>query len=368
MKSFLRRLPVLLIIGLLLPVSSACGSGEESASAQKSVAVLTVTTGTVTLASPDEAPQQITSDSEAVIEVSEGDRVTTAEASEAVLTYFEGVEVWLAPSTSLDVTTLEVSDASVQVGMNMIAGQTISTIGRTLDAEDSFAIDTQAASISVRGTVFVVFVREGGVTQVASMEGEVAVAAQGQEVTVPAGYGVRVEPGSPPGEVNVWGEAKINITYVPDVELGALPVTLTNSENGQTYSYHTGETIMALKGTYTGVVQSPGPYRVPEFTFPQEAGPGEAVEIGVALGALQIDVVDSEGNAELLPQHFVVTLRQDDLEAQLTVESGQPFPVGPGEWQVTLALEDTPDQTTTQSVTVEPGAVMHVQWSAGADG
>ncbi len=368
MKRFLRRLPALLIIGLLLPVSSACGSGDKSASAQRSVAVLTVMTGTVTLASPDEAPQQITSDSEAVIEVSQGDRVTTAEASEAVLTYFEGVEVWLAPSTSLDVTTLQVSDASLQVSMNMIAGQTISTVERALDASDSFAIDTQAASISVRGTVFVVFVRDAGLTQVASMEGEVAVAAQGQEVTVPAGYGVRVEPGSPPGEVNVWGEATIDVSYVPDLELGALPVTLTNTENGQTYAYHTGETMMALKGTYTGIVYSPGPYRVPEFTLPEEAGPGEAVEIGVALGAMQVDVKDSEGDDALLPQHFVVTLHQDDLEAQLTVESGKPFAVGPGEWQVTLALEESPDQTTTQSATVEPGAVTHVDWSAGEGG
>lgn len=63
---------------------------------------------------------------------------------------------------------------------------------------ERYQIKTPAATIGVRGTIVWMTVREDGVTEVASQDGEVTVCAQGDCVTLQPGEYSRAEPGAPP--------------------------------------------------------------------------------------------------------------------------------------------------------------------------
>ncbi|MBN1967035.1 MAG: hypothetical protein JW910_20445 [Anaerolineae bacterium] len=355
-----KRLWIITLIAAAL-VLAACGGDDDKdegktgeAAWTAGVATLQVTEGSAALApgGDDSAAQTVLPDQSA--EVRAGDRITMSADSEAVLTFFTGVQTHLSPGTVLEVQAIESSNESFKVEMNALVGQTFSVVDRVLDAESRHVVNTPAAAISVRGTQYAVFVRPNTLTQVVSFEGTVAVSAQDQSTDVPCGYGLAVQPDGTIGELKVWGFANVQIV-TPDDELAALPVTFTKLDNGQTFRYRAGVTMSLPLGEFDMVVDSPGPVRVGGIVFPPETTPEDMRLIEVQLSAIVLNVVDEAGNPVADAGHLIVRLQQDDLSGQTTTAPGSPILVGPGTWQLEVALDSAPDQVQTLEVTVPEG-------------
>lgn len=314
-------------------------------------ATLEISEGSATLLSGDEESTVAVGER---VSVSVGDRITMASDGEGVLTFFSGEQTFLSPQTVVELTQFETSDDTSRVELHMLLGQVFSTVEKTLDAESSHTITTSAATISVRGTQFIVFVRENDFTQVVTVDGEVEVSAQARSTVVPAGYGLLVEPGKAPGEVRVWGQTRIDLT-TPSGQPAALPVIFTNTKNGFTFRYRAGALGMVALGTYEVLINSTGPFVIKDIEFPEDTKPGTIQEIPVKLSAILLEVVDEAGKPLVDTDLFHVRLTQGDLSGETIVMPGDPILVGPGTWQLEVAQEAQPDQIQNIEVTVAEG-------------
>jgi hypothetical protein len=363
-------------IGLLIVLGLAVGSAGVPARAavpapaaqESAVATLSVTLGSATVTPLEGEPQELKADDAAVVQV--GDEIAVSDDGEAVLTFFEGVETRIAAGSTVRVGQFETSDSGTQIGLGLVLGQTVNDVQELADSSSRFEIDTPAATITVRGTRFVVFARENQLTQVATLEGTVQVAAQGQSTDLPYGFGVKLMPGQAPGPLLVWGLAQLQIAAPRGVTVGQPPVTWTNTDNQQAFYYRAGDLMTFPLGTYDLLLGTPGPVRTTGIAFPEGTPEGEIQQIPVALGAIALSVVDSSGNPVSNAGNLLVTLHQGDLSGEITVAPDTPFLAGPGTWQLEVAPESQPEQTQTLDVTVEAGqiATASVELVAGASG
>jgi hypothetical protein len=351
------------LIGLLVAVglavyslgSSANAAGSVAAAQGTEVATLTVTLGSATVTPVEGKVQELKTNDDAVVQV--GDQIAVSEDGEALLTFFEGVETRIAPGSTVKVEQFETSDSGAQIGLSLVLGQTLNNVEGLADSSSSFEIDTPAASITVRGTRFAVFARESELTQVATLDGTVQVAAQGQTTDLPYGLGVKLMPGETPGQAAVWGLAKLQITAPDGVTVGQPPVTWTNTGNQQVFYYRADDLMTVPLSTYDLLLGTPGPYLVSGIEFPVDTPQGEIRDIPVALGAIALSVVDHAGNPVPDAGNLLVTLHQGDLSGEITVAPDTPFLVGPGTWQLEVALESQPEQTQTVEITVGVGQI-----------
>lgn len=122
-----------------------------------------------------------------IASVNAGDRIVLGPGSSAQLRLFDGSTVDIYENSTLDVTSLYTTEESYRVGLNMLAGKTVSRVIRLLSAGDAFRISTPSSTASVRGTIFTVEVIDADTTLIACDEGVVRVAMGRQTVEVVAG-------------------------------------------------------------------------------------------------------------------------------------------------------------------------------------
>jgi hypothetical protein len=107
--------------------------------------------------------------------VGEGDWVRTDPVGLAYLRFFDGVESEVLPDSVVQVRELgyDADDDSFQLTVDVLAGDALNRLERTLDARSRYRIYTPGASLTVRGTAFWVSVTTEGETQINTLEGEV---------------------------------------------------------------------------------------------------------------------------------------------------------------------------------------------------
>jgi hypothetical protein len=320
------------------------------------VATLEVTAGSVTITPLDGEPQAYPVGEFALVNL--GDEIAVSDDGEAYLTFFEGIESRLVAGTVAVVEQFEVDGGKAEIGLAMTVGQTITSVEAMMDAESRFEVNTPAATISVRGTEFAVFVRPNQLTQVATLDGTVEVSAQETTIELPCGYGVRVVPGEAPGTINVWGMANVTVTAPEGIETIGLPVTWVNTENQQVYHYRTGDEMMAMVvGPYAMTLNIPGPFVLPDIVFPPQTEPEDPIPFEVAVGALVLNIVESDPN---ITDHGDLTVRfeQGDLVGETVVAPGDPILVAPGDWTIHVTMGLVPENTLPYDITVEAGETL----------
>lgn len=355
-----RRNPLILLV--LILIVAACGGDDKKQDAppasttgdaawETGAATLDVERGRADVIS---AAQSQTVTPGAPVTVVEGDRITVSADGEATLTFFDGAQTRLTPGADVQVMLFRTAGESSQVELNVLVGQTISAVTRTLDASSSHTVRTPAATISVRGTEFVIAVRDAGLTQVTTVEGLVSVDAGGGSAEVPCGYGLKLAPGDAPGDLNVWGMAQVSVS-APLESMPDLPVVWVNAENGQRFYYRAGDMMALPLGSHDVIVESPGPYRVPGgVAFPEAAEPETPRDIAVSLGVVTLELLDDSG-APMHDAPMIVHLQQGDLAGETTVQPGDPILVGPGVWDVEVAMADQPEMVQHMEMTMGEG-------------
>jgi hypothetical protein len=339
-------------ISLLVVLLTAAGlfpAGSVIAR-QDTVATLVINAGSATVTPPDGDPQTYTGDDVAL--VSQGDEVAISYDGEGLLTFFEGTESRLVAGTVITVDQLSAENNTQQVSLSVSAGQAMNTVGKMIDADSRFEVDTPAATITVRGTNFIVFVRPNDLTQVATLEGLVDVSAQDQTVELPPGFGVKVAPGEAPGTVNVWGRARVAVSAPEGVTADNLPVTFVNTANDQVYRYRSEDLMTVLAGPYVMTVDIPAPYQQTDIEFVTTQKPIQPILFDVALGALAINTDGETGDL------WVQFMQGALTNAPVIVAPGDPILVAPGTWSVVVALASNPDLMQNLKITVTAGETL----------
>ena len=128
-----------------------------------------------------------------------GSIIKTDAESQVMLTFFEGSTVKLEPYTAIKIEQLnnKVEGYSI-ILLQQYFGRTWSLVEKMTDIRSRYEIQTPTAHAMVRGTSFLVEVGDSGLTHVGVAEGVVAVAAQGVEVPVKAGFQTNVNDGMQP--------------------------------------------------------------------------------------------------------------------------------------------------------------------------
>lgn len=131
-----------------------------------------------------------------------GDGVITGDDASALLVVDTQIgTVTVAPATDVRISQLEVTPSDGRVTRLTVARGRVQLQVRPFTNPDSLLeIETPAGISGVRGTEFGVNVASNGKMGVATLEGNVATSAQGQEVEVPAGFQNVTIPGEPPSE------------------------------------------------------------------------------------------------------------------------------------------------------------------------
>jgi hypothetical protein len=341
-----------ILISLLVVLVTAAGlfpAGGVTAR-QNAVATLVINAGSATVTSPEGDPQTYTGDDVAL--VNQGDEVAISDDGEGLLTFFEGTETRLVAGTVITVDELSAENNTQKVSLSVSAGQAMNTVATMIDADSRFEVDTPAATITVRGTNFIVFVRPNDLTQVATLEGTVDVSAQNQTVQLPPGFGVKVAPGEAPGTVNVWGQARVTISAPQGVTAENLPVTFVNTANDQVYRYRSEDLMTVLAGPYEMTVDIPAPYQQTGIEFPTLTAPGEPQQFDVALGALVLNTDSDTGDLRVQFMQGALT------NAPVIVAPGEPMLAAPGLWSVVVALASNPDQVQNLEVYVTAGKTL----------
>lgn len=121
--------------------------------------------------------------------IEEGDRLTTGEASSVTMLVDEDKVVRLAENSQADFTAITKASGGEATSIHLENGTIINDIKSKLDDNITYEITTPNATVSVRGTYFVVYVGpaegyEGIVTKVNVYDGVLAVEGAGGEVTI----------------------------------------------------------------------------------------------------------------------------------------------------------------------------------------
>lgn len=151
--------------------------------------------GQVRVSLPDGAERELQMGEQLV----SGAVLSTAANSSATLRFADGSSMTLQPATrlSLDTVSVYVGGGMVDTRLRLQHGRVEvgANPGRNLD--NRLQVITPSAVAAVRGTRFRVAV-DAAVMREETLEGEVGVAASGQQVSVPGGLGTLAEVGKPP--------------------------------------------------------------------------------------------------------------------------------------------------------------------------
>ncbi|MEN8177298.1 MAG: FecR domain-containing protein [Pseudomonadota bacterium] len=130
-----------------------------------------------------------------------GDRVVTGPQAVVSIRFADGSRLLMGPQSEITLDTLSAfgETGMIDTRLRVQRGRVESRV-RPLHGEGSrYEIHTPAAVTMVRGTGFRIGVEgDSGLTRNEVIEGDVAVAAGGETVSVTAGFGTLIEPGKPP--------------------------------------------------------------------------------------------------------------------------------------------------------------------------
>jgi hypothetical protein len=130
--------------------------------------------------------------------VEAGDRIRTADASHAILTFLEGTTTELSELTELTVGELDLAGGGrVVVRLDLDVGQIWNQIAE-LPADSIHEVSTLAAKVTCHGSEYGVAVNAMGTTYIRGQEGRVEVSAGGRTVPLVPGDTLMVELGSAP--------------------------------------------------------------------------------------------------------------------------------------------------------------------------
>ena len=108
--------------------------------------------------------------------VAEGDIIRTSGDGLAYLTFFDGAETEIGPSTLVVVSTLDLpDDGTVDITLDVLVGTTLTNIDVALDASDRFEIHTPGATAVVRGTRWLTVVAPDGSASFFTERGQVQI-------------------------------------------------------------------------------------------------------------------------------------------------------------------------------------------------
>ena len=131
--------------------------------------------------------------------VNAGDRVQTAAASHAMVTFFDGSTLEIEPATTVQIEdAVSAASGAISIRISQTIGRTWASVQKLTRADSKFEIRTPTAIASVRGTGFITEVLADGSTTVQTTDGNVQVTAQGQSVIVGAGQTTSAAPNTPP--------------------------------------------------------------------------------------------------------------------------------------------------------------------------
>lgn len=137
---------------------------------------------------------------EAIVGV--GDIIRTDETGEARITFFaDGTDVTIEPESEYRIIEFEGDDEDFQLTVEVIVGQTVHRLGRTLGTDSAYEIDTPGMTLSARGTEFAIRVEDNGRSAMLVTEGDVDANTDESEANIPVEFGVRSEMGQPLSDV-----------------------------------------------------------------------------------------------------------------------------------------------------------------------
>lgn len=137
---------------------------------------------------------------EAIVGV--GDIIRTDDTGRARITFFaDGTETELTPNTEYRIEQFEGDEASFQLIVEVIAGQTQQRLNRLVDANSSYTIITPGMTLAARGTDFAVRVEDSGRAGMLVFEGLVESGADDESADVPPEFGIRSAVGEPLSDV-----------------------------------------------------------------------------------------------------------------------------------------------------------------------
>jgi hypothetical protein len=132
------------------------------------------------------------------IAVEAGDRIRTADASYAALTFLEGTTSQLSELTELTIDELQLTGGRrVVIKLDLDVGQIWNRIA-ALPEDSLHEVSTLAATVTCHGSEYGVVVNEMGTTWIRGQQGRVEVTAGGSTVPVAPGDTLMVELGSSP--------------------------------------------------------------------------------------------------------------------------------------------------------------------------
>lgn len=106
--------------------------------------------------------------------VGEGDAVRTDATGSALLTFYTGTEIEIAPGAELVVAEFAHDDDGVPaITLTQLRGEVLHRVELVADAESRYVVNTPVAHLVVRGTTFAVQVAADGATRVEVQEGTV---------------------------------------------------------------------------------------------------------------------------------------------------------------------------------------------------
>jgi hypothetical protein len=350
------------LVGLLIVMSLVAAGLTPASARQNPVATVTVVDGTLTITRASGDSDQLAGDDVALVGV--GDQIAVSDKGEALITFFEGVETRLGPGSVADVKELNVEESTTEITLSLSVGQAINSVQTALDDDSHFLIDTPAATVSVRGTEFVVFARANELIQVVTTDGLVTVDAMGESAEVPLGYGLKLLPGEVPGPLAVWGQSTVALK-APVGDVDRVSVTYINRDNGQPFYYRTGDTMAVALGDYDLVVNTPAPHRLRDIPFGADTQPDEIRPIEIDMSGMVLHLVDEDGELADAGKVYLRLLRGDGLAAESVVTPGEPFIVGPGYWSIEAALEETFAQSQILALDVVEGQTYVVPVTLG---
>ncbi len=139
-----------------------------------------------------------------------GTHVRTANASYALLTFFEGSTLTLEANTNVEVRQVDINEKqSTTIVLKQWLGRTWSRVVKMMEPGSLYETQTPSAVAVVRGTLFCTDVDDAETTRLQTSEGLVSVSAQGQEVYVAAGQQTAVVSGMPPSEPTAVTPSKV---------------------------------------------------------------------------------------------------------------------------------------------------------------
>jgi hypothetical protein len=159
--------------------------------AQELAATLEVLSGGVSVQRINTS-DAITVQKEAIVGV--GDIIKTDATGRARITFFEdGTETDLEPNTEYSIVDFTGQGTTFNLTVEVVLGQTTQRLGRILDADSSYNVQTSGMTLAARGTVFKIRVKDSGQTGMLVSEGTVNASKDEAQADVAPEFGIRAE-------------------------------------------------------------------------------------------------------------------------------------------------------------------------------